>query len=204
MIDGKNFNTRENWDQSLLDLQNDLHWLNRRKDWGEIARESPVINEIATVIEKYAPSAKTLLEIGPGDGYVIFGLSNRIKTVDITAMDISRVSLDMTVSATPGTRTILSSMEEMDLGEKFDIILTAQTLEHCTDIVNVLDRIKKHLNPNGILIAIIPYCWPIDKQHNYVFDNSFVLMLSKIVGTMEFYDTSVQYQSKIVVVRNAL
>lgn len=198
----KNFNTKENWDKKLLDLQSDPSWVSRRKDWADIARTSIAIDEIVRAIQKYAPEAKSLLEIGPGDGYVIFGLSKRIKGMSMAAMDISQVALDMTTSSTPEVRTILGSMETMDLGEKFDVILTAQTLEHSDNINEAIYRIGQHLNPGGILIVILPYMWEVDEQHNYKFDDNFMFTLCKRIGRVELIDTSVQYQSKIVVVKN--
>lgn len=202
MIDGKNFNTRENWNKRHTELQDDLRWLDRRKDWAPIARTSPAIEEIAKAILKYRPEAKTFLEIGPGDGYMIFGLSRRLKIDSLSAMDISDVSLFMTSTATPQVKTFLSSMETMSLGEKFDVILAAQTLEHSSDISKSVSNIKEHLSPNGILIAVVPYLWEIDEQHNYVFDDQMIYELCKKIGRMELVDSSVQYRSKIVVARN--
>jgi 2-polyprenyl-3-methyl-5-hydroxy-6-metoxy-1,4-benzoquinol methylase len=200
---GCNFNTKENWDSLHRELQENSSWLERRKDWTLIARESILIDEIENAVKKYAPAAKKMMEVGPGDGYVIFGLSRRIKDLEITAMDISEESLNMIFAHSPGTRLHCSTIEEMNLGERFDVILAAQVLEHSDNLNEAIERIRGHLMPGGILIAVLPYKWPIDKQHNYTFDDSFIFTLCKRIGSVELVDQSVQYQSKIVVARRA-
>lgn len=198
----KNFNTKENWDNSLMKLQDDGNWRMRRQDWRTISKDSIMIREIEDMIHKYKPELNSILEIGPGDGFLVYGLSRGLfsdKRIDV--VDISEVSLKMINSHSPGVGTYMGEMERFELCKTYDVIITSQVLEHTTNIDKTVKQILKHLNPTGILIAVLPYNWGTDLQHNLNIDDTFVRMLGLMIGKMEHYDKSVQYQSKIAVIR---
>jgi 2-polyprenyl-3-methyl-5-hydroxy-6-metoxy-1,4-benzoquinol methylase len=96
-----------------------------------------------------------ILEIGCGQGNTLIELKKQGKakfTVGIDIMDLNQsTKLDKFILAD------IESEENIDLPENyFDIIICADVLEHLKDPWNVLEKIKKFLKPNGIIIASIP------------------------------------------------
>lgn len=47
-------------------------------------------------------------------------------------------------------------VEELDLGERFDVVVAGEFIEHVLNVGRFLDSARKHLAPNGILVITTP------------------------------------------------
>lgn len=92
----------------------------------ELYARLPVADE-PDVIAAAVPAGAHILELGSGVGRVTHPLLERGFTV--TAVD---ESADM-LARVRGARTIRSSIEDLDLGERFDVVVLASFLVHAGD-----------------------------------------------------------------------
>jgi SAM-dependent methyltransferase len=109
----------------------------------------PLRNEV-DVIERAVPAGARLLELGSGVGRMTHGLVARGFTV--TAVDESP---DM-LALVRGARTVCSPIEQLDLGERFDVVLLASFLVHAGDPAvrqALLDTCRRHVAPDGRVLV---------------------------------------------------
>ncbi|MEV5143171.1 class I SAM-dependent methyltransferase [Streptomyces sp. NPDC052727] len=85
------------------------------------------VGEEPDIVAAAVPAGAHILELGSGVGRVTHPLLERGFTV--TAVD---ESADM-LARVRGARTIRSSIEDLDLGEKFDVVMLASFLVHAGD-----------------------------------------------------------------------
>jgi 2-polyprenyl-3-methyl-5-hydroxy-6-metoxy-1,4-benzoquinol methylase len=96
-----------------------------------------------------------ILEVGCGQGNTLIELKKQGKAKFIAGIDI--VDLNQSSKLDKFILADIESEENIDLPESyFDVIICADVLEHLKDPWNVLEKIKKFLKPNGIIIASIP------------------------------------------------
>ncbi|MBN0043985.1 class I SAM-dependent methyltransferase [Streptomyces actuosus] len=101
------------------------------------------------IIEAAVPAGATVLELGSGTGRMTHPLLDRGFTV--TAVDESPDMLE----GVAGARTICSPIEELDLGETFDVVLLASFLVHTADIDvrrGLLRACVRHLAEGGCVL----------------------------------------------------
>ncbi|MFR9798636.1 class I SAM-dependent methyltransferase [Streptomyces sp. MS06] len=86
------------------------------------------VGEEPDIVRAAAPAGATLLELGSGVGRMTHPLVQRgfaVTAVDESADMLERVR---------GARTIRSPIEDLDLGETFDVVLLASFLVHTADV----------------------------------------------------------------------
>lgn len=95
--------------------------------------------------------ACNLLEIGPGKGLLTEEWSKYITPRKATYIDLYQMQL---FGKAPEERYLVMDAEEWleSSEEKFDVILSASTIQWFADPIRCLRDIKKHLNPGGIAI----------------------------------------------------
>ena len=101
------------------------------------------------IIAAAVPAGASILELGSGVGRVTHPLLERGFTV--TAVDESQEMLDHI----RGARTVRSSIEDLNLGEVFDVVLLASYLVHNADADvrrALLRTCVKHLAPEGAVL----------------------------------------------------
>jgi len=79
-------------------------------------------------------------------------IKTRAKTVKGVDYDEEAVAL----LRDKGYNVCTANVEDMDLGEKFDVIMAGELVEHLTNHRAFFDSIKRHLMPNGIFVASVP------------------------------------------------
>lgn len=98
-------------------------------------RITPRAITIVSLILPYLKEAKTVLDVGCGNGYITYHMSAFCATMGI----------DMQVDIT----------ESPDLG-KFDIVTCFDVLEHIKDKEKAIDNLKSNCKDSGIIILNIP------------------------------------------------
>ena len=109
---------------------------------------------------KKSLSSMTLLDIGCGNGFYLFGLSDHFK--EITGLDPSDEMLRLARNNNKkyfhknNIQFHKGSVENNSLKIKFDIILFSYSLHFTKDSYNSLDIMSKNLNKGGIFVIIEP------------------------------------------------
>ncbi len=107
------------------------------------------IGQEPDIIAAAVPAGAHILELGSGVGRMTHPLLDRGFTV--TAVDESAEMLERV----QGARTICSPIEQLDLGETFDVVMLASFLVHAGDIEvrrGLLRTCVRHLAPGGSVL----------------------------------------------------
>ena len=160
------------------------------------------LNMQEMLIKKYLDTNKKILEIGCGSGFLIKDLQNYGYNVfgvepSIQAVELARnKGLDVTCDIFPG---------KLLKDKKFDLIIMSHVLEHIKDTNEIINEVKKHLNPGGLFLliqtnykGIVPrlkkdnwYAWVPD-QHNWHFTPK---GLAKLLEKEEFKILKTEYST---------
>ncbi|MFF4013562.1 class I SAM-dependent methyltransferase [Streptomyces sp. NPDC001843] len=114
----------------------------------ELYARLPVGDE-PDIIAAAVPAGAHILELGSGVGRMTHSLLERGFTV--TAVDESAEMLERV----HGARTICSPIEELDLGEKFDVVMLASFLVHAGDVEvrrGLLRTCARHVAEGGCVL----------------------------------------------------
>lgn len=114
----------------------------------ELYSRLPVGDE-PDVIAAAVPAGARVLELGSGVGRVTHALLER--GFDVTAVDESAQMLERV----RGARTICASIEGLDVGETFDVVLLASFLVHAGDVEvrrGMLRTCVRHLAKGGCVL----------------------------------------------------
>lgn len=116
------------------------------------------------LMQKLAAGAKNVLNLQGkldimdfGTGTGLFGLEFKDNIKTLTGVDVSDGMLKVFDEKTADFDNIKSlniDLENKDLDQKFDLIISSMAFHHLTDPKAVLIKLKKNLNPNG-KIAIV-------------------------------------------------
>ncbi|MCB0770199.1 MAG: methyltransferase domain-containing protein [Flavobacteriales bacterium] len=111
--------------------------------------------------------ADNVLEVGCGVGMVTGLILDRVKQGKVVGIDISdrciRIARER-FSSTGRAEFLVSDMEGLDLGRKFDFILLPDVLEHIPEEQHdrLFGTLEKHLAPNGVVCIHIPDPYILD------------------------------------------
>ncbi|HZR51951.1 MAG TPA: class I SAM-dependent methyltransferase [Streptosporangiaceae bacterium] len=109
--------------------------------------------QVMRFVERYNPTAASLLELGCGTGAVLCGLS---AAGFLAGMDISLNMLDIARARLPGAQFIQGDISSFDLGRRFDVIVcTYDVLNHLTDFnswISCFACTREHLTEGGLFI----------------------------------------------------
>lgn len=100
------------------------------------------------------PPAGDALDLGAGDGR----LTRELRADRLTIADVSAVALDRARRRLPAARAVeLSPDGPLPLSDaRFDLVLSAETIEHVRDIQRFLSEARRVLRPGGILALTTP------------------------------------------------
>lgn len=95
-----------------------------------------------------------ILEIGSYSGLLTKEIIKNTSFKSYLAVDIVN-SFDYIKDLSPKIKFKLCDIEEEDLHEKFDLIISSSSLQWCSDFNSVIKKLKSYLMPNGQLIIAI-------------------------------------------------
>jgi SAM-dependent methyltransferase len=105
------------------------------------------------LIERYHPSAQTVLELACGTGSILKHLR---PDYEVIGLDLSAPMLGVAAEKLPGVRLVEADMTQFDLHERFDVVLCVyDSINHLLDFAqwrNVFACAREHLNEGGILV----------------------------------------------------
>lgn len=132
---------------------------------------------IAYTQEKQARQLK-VLDMGCGIGGMTFPLSALGYQVVGVDFDSESISACNSKNTFPNARYIVGNGETLDLGEKFDVVISSEVLEHSPHPELLLQTIRRHLKDGGIGIVSVPngYC-PYELLFSRLFQKIGILSL---------------------------
>lgn len=108
---------------------------------------------VRRALEKYHPSAKTLLELGCGTGLVLEQLADRY---DVSGLDASAGMLNVAKRRLPTVQLYQLDMSGFKIAETFDaIICIYDSLNHLRNFASwqkTFELAKEHLNDGGVFL----------------------------------------------------
>lgn len=109
---------------------------------------------VRTVIERWRPGARTVLDVACGTGSHLMWLRHHYAC---EGLDINRALLARAVQRLPGVPLHLADMESFALGRSFDVVTSLfgsiAFLENPTRLSRALTRMAVHVAPGGLLIV---------------------------------------------------
>ena len=168
-------------------------------------------------------SQRSVLElgnVGMGDNDVFGGVDNlthRIKARRYVGVDINQEGAQHLTSQ--GYHTIVHDLNEpFDLGERFDVVLSEENLEHISNLRTYFSSIRKHLSDDGVLIVTTPnlLCFDFLVQralfgrlttnpyHTHGHTVETILYLLETEGFKPFYIEIIQHIHKKTIMRAKL
>ena len=70
-----------------------------------------------------------------------------------------------------GYNVISGDAENLDLDERFDVIIAGELIEHLSNVGQFLDGVREHLRPDGELILTTPNPWAFHRFKQALFGN---------------------------------
>ena len=133
----------------------------------------------------FVARAQSVLDIGPGHGFFSNMIVERLKNISkVDIVDISDESLAMT-KAIIGTgegriKYLNKDIFMLETGDKYDLIIFGEVLEHLDHPDEVLRKLKNFLTPNGVLWLTTPTNAPaIDHIYLFRSKNDILKILSE-------------------------
>jgi 2-polyprenyl-3-methyl-5-hydroxy-6-metoxy-1,4-benzoquinol methylase len=122
------------------------------------AEANPAVDNTHTRVMRLVGRDKRVLELGCATGYMSRALTNEFGCI-VTGIEVNPAAADE--ARTACARVIVGDLDAIDwhdaLGtEQFDVIVTADVLEHLRNPAGVLAAVRSYLAPGGHLVASIP------------------------------------------------
>jgi len=110
---------------------------------------------------KETTKGKSILDYGCGAGDFLQHMQNN--GYDVKGMEPNAKAFVISQSKI-GKENVVNC-ELKDINQKFDIITLWHVLEHIPNLNEIIEELKKHLNPNGTLIIAVPNHSSYDAKH---------------------------------------
>lgn len=120
-------------------------------------------NSVHAMTLRFVGSAKRVLEIGCASGHVTRALVAQGNTVVGVEIDAEAAK----TAAEHAERVVVGDLEDMDLdvelaGDRFDVVVLGDVLEHLRDPLAVLRSARRLLAPKGFIVTSLPNVAHVD------------------------------------------
>ncbi len=128
-----------------------------KEDFGEVNLKGWPRNRVEAILH-LAGSGETLLDVGCGNGYLLYQLRRRFKTLiglEYSAHRLEQAKINLSSAAFV---PVLGSAENMSeiASSSVDSIVSADTIEHVPDVYPAAAELFRVLRPGGILVINTP------------------------------------------------
>lgn len=103
-------------------------------------------------VRRYVPAGR-LLDVGCAFGSF---LREAVDHFDATGIDISEHSAPIAARRVPKARVLRAAVEDLDVAERYDAIVSFDVMEHIPALDDVLVQLRGLLAPGGHLIIVVP------------------------------------------------
>lgn len=123
-------------------------------DWFHVKLEQ----KLAAVSNLRGQNPGSFLDVGCGEGFAMsffHSLGWRVSGMDYSSAGIERMNPDMGEFLTTGN--VFSSLDrEIASGHSYDLVWLSNVLEHVTDPEALLNRLRRLIRPDGVLVVTVP------------------------------------------------
>jgi SAM-dependent methyltransferase len=130
--------------QALADIE--------ARSWWFVGRNRLLVWALA----RYFPSARTLLEVGCGSGFVLGALAEASPRTDVLGCDNEMAALRIARRRLPRARLAAVDGRRLPFARRFDVVGAFDVLEHIDDDVDVLHELFRVTEPGGGLVVAVP------------------------------------------------
>ncbi len=126
-----------------------------RKSIKTYSDNAPVQLYMAHKLAKYVTKDyKNILEIGSYSGFLTKEIIKKVNFENYLALDIVD-SYEYIKNLSPKIKFTVADIEQIELKEKYDLIISSSSLQWCNNLKAVIKKLKSYLSPEGhIMIAI--------------------------------------------------
>ena len=128
-----------------------------KKQIKEYDKNAVVQKEMAKKLVSLLPEKKykNILEIGSYSGILTSEIKKNIDFSSYFALDVVEESKDYLKKIDENIEFISADIETFETKEKFDLIISNAVLQWCSDFEGTIKKLKRFLNPKGILAVSI-------------------------------------------------
>ena len=135
-----------------------LHYDEVMGDRQEVARQ------VAALIRRHHPRAKSVLELGCGTGSMLKLLS---KSYRVTGLDLSSSMLSVARQKVPKALLLRQDITRFQMHERYDVIICVfDTMNHITSFTDwkrIFKRARAHLNPGGLFLFDVNTAYKLER-----------------------------------------
>lgn len=137
------------WKNILLDVYDAEYSEAEGGDEGDQANRILEVGKQWEIVQRFAPRAKSLLNVGDyEDTFLDYLSKNNFRNMSLTTIDLIK---------RPSKHTLITgNFEDYEFQEKFDIVWMSHFMEHTKSPKDTLLKAKSLLNPGGIIFNAMP------------------------------------------------
>jgi SAM-dependent methyltransferase len=99
----------------------------------------------------------SLLEVGIGSGFFLSFMEKEFPNADLRGVEYDQRLIEEASERLCRSKVVQGNAEDFDFrGEKFEIVVSFQVIEHLYSPESMLECVKRHLKPEGIFIFSTP------------------------------------------------
>jgi SAM-dependent methyltransferase len=111
---------------------------------------------LVRTFESQFPDARSMLEVGCGNGYVLAAIAERHPAIAVAGSDLSGAGLRQARARIPSAMLVRADARELPFEAEFDVVGAFDVIEHVHDDEAVLAAIRTALRPGGGLLVSVP------------------------------------------------
>jgi SAM-dependent methyltransferase len=108
------------------------------------------------MLRKHFASARSLLEVGCGDGFVLAGLRDAFPEMRLGGVELFAEGIEIAARRVPDAELIQADARSLPYDGEWDVVGCFDVLEHVDEDRKVLDEIHRALRPGGGLLVHVP------------------------------------------------
>jgi SAM-dependent methyltransferase len=107
-------------------------------------------------LESDFPGARSVLEVGCGNGYVLAAIAERHPEISVAGVDLGDAGLREARRRIPRATLIRADVRELPYEEEFDVVGAFDVIEHVRDDEAVLAAMHRAVRPGGGIVVSVP------------------------------------------------
>ena len=135
-----------------------MYFDNTAKEWDtprRIERAKIISKEISRSLDKI--KIKSAMEFGCGTGLISFNLVDKIKNltlIDNSEEMIQVVNKKISDYDFQNIKSICDNITDMKINDTYDVIYSSMSLHHIVDVKDLINKLYKLINNNGVLCIV--------------------------------------------------
>jgi SAM-dependent methyltransferase len=111
-------------------------------------------------LDAHFPAARSLLEVGCGNGYVLAAIAGLHPEMTLAGSDLSAAGLLRARARIPRALLVRADARELPFDAEYDVVGAFDVIEHVVEDGEVLDGMRRALRPGGgILVSVPQHRW---------------------------------------------